>query len=84
MSPRPASGAATVGKHYRARIAVAGGKDPHWNVSAGKLPAGIKLNASTGMLQGVPRHAGRFGFTVSVADALGARVSVRYTLRVGT
>jgi hypothetical protein len=28
----------------------------------------------------VPRRAGSFGFTVSVGDSLGAKVSIRYLL----
>jgi len=74
----------TVGTRYHAKIAVSGGKDPDWRISAGNLPVGIKLNPSTGVLQGTPRRAGSFTFTVAVADALGAKVSVRHTLRIRT
>jgi len=47
---------------------------------AGRLPAGLKLNTSTGVVSGLPKRAGSFHFTVSVKDALGATVSIRYTL----
>lgn len=71
----------TVGKRYKTKITVSGGKDPRWQISGG-VPTGIKLNPATGVLKGVPRRAGSFTFTVTVTDALGASVSVRYTLRL--
>ena len=47
---------------------------------SGKLPAGLKLNSTTGAITGLPKRAGSFHFTVSVKDALGATVSIRYAL----
>lgn len=69
-----------VGKSYRARVTVTGGDTPVWNVSSGKLPAGLKLNPRTGVITGVPVRVGSFRFKVSVRDSLGAAVSIRYTL----
>jgi hypothetical protein len=69
-----------VGASYRARVTVTGGDTPVWSVSSGKLPAGLKLNAKTGMITGTPTRAGSFRFTISVTDLLGAKVSVRYAL----
>lgn len=69
-----------ISRSYRAKIAVTGGKGPVWSVSAGKLPAGLRLSSSTGMIKGRPLRKGAFGFTVTVRDALGATVSIRYTL----
>ena len=69
-----------VGQRFRAKVGVTGGQEPVWEVSSGKLPAGLKLNPTTGVITGVPRRAGAFGFTVSVSDSLGAKVSIRYTL----
>ncbi len=69
-----------VGASYRAKVAVTGGKGPVWSVSAGKLPAGLRMSTSTGMIKGVPLRKGSFGFTVTVRDSLGAAVSIRYTL----
>ena len=78
VSTRLARG--TVGKRYRANVSVAGGQDPVWALLSGKLPAGLKLNSATGAITGQPRRAGSFRFTVSVKDALGATVSIRYAL----
>jgi hypothetical protein len=69
-----------VGLRFRAKIGVTGGKDPAWTITSGRLPAGLRLNGLTGVITGTPRHAGSFPFVVSVRDALGATVWVRYTL----
>jgi hypothetical protein len=77
---RLASG--NVGQTYRTKVTVAGGKDPVWTVLSGKLPAGLKLNSATGVINGVPKRVGSFRFTVSVKDSLGATVSIRYALLI--
>ncbi len=76
-------GTSRLRKSYRLALGTAGGVGTtHWVVAAGALPAGLKLDAETGVLSGKPRNAGRFRFTVAVADALGARAAMTYTLRV--
>jgi hypothetical protein len=42
----------------------------------------LKLNAATGVISGKPRAAGRFRFTVTAADALGAKAAMTYSLVV--
>jgi hypothetical protein len=52
---------ARVGKHYRARTAAVGGIAPtRWKVLNGRLPAGVGLDAASGVLSGLPRHAACF------------------------
>ena len=52
-----------------------------WTITAGALPPGVSLNASTGVLSGIPQTSGVFGFTAR-AEATG-RVGVReFTLNV--
>jgi large repetitive protein len=59
-----------IGSAYSDTLTVTGGTSPYaWSVSSGSLPAGITLNASTGVLSGTPTAAGSFSFTVKVTDA---------------
>jgi hypothetical protein len=72
----------TAGKRYRAKVNVAGGKGPSWSVVGGRLPTGLRLKSATGAITGVPARAGAYHFTVAVTDALGAKVTIRYTLTI--
>jgi uncharacterized repeat protein (TIGR01451 family) len=66
--PAPPSG--EVGVAYSSQLTVTDGTSPFaWTVSAGALPAGVTLNASTGLLSGTPTTAGTASFTVRVTDA---------------
>jgi virginiamycin B lyase len=62
--------AGRVGQAYSARLAACSGVPPYRFKKSGKLPPGLKLNARTGAISGVPkRKTGTFPFTVSVTDA---------------
>ena len=66
--PAPPSG--VVGTPYSVTLTAAGGTTPYtWSISAGSLPAGLTLNASTGVVSGTPTAAGAASFTVKVTDA---------------
>jgi O-glycosyl hydrolase len=55
---------------YSAALAATGGTTPYaWSVTAGALPGGLTLNASTGVIAGTPSAAGTFSFTVKVTDS---------------
>ena len=57
------------GSAYSAGLSATGGAGGGaWSLSSGSLPAGLSLNASTGVISGVPRAVGRSNFTVSVSD----------------
>lgn len=59
-----------VGSAYSRSVTVASGTTPYaWSISAGSLPAGLTLNASTGAISGIPLAAGLSSFTVQVTDA---------------
>ena len=53
-----------------------------YEITAGALPGGVTLDASTGGLSGAPAAAGTFAFTIAADDALGNRVAGEYVLTV--
>ncbi|MGH3581994.1 MAG: beta strand repeat-containing protein, partial [Mycobacterium sp.] len=65
--------AATVGVAYNQTISASGGNGSFtYSVSAGTLPAGLSLNASSGVISGTPTTAGASSFTIRATDGTGA------------
>jgi large repetitive protein len=61
---------AEVGVAYSVTAQATGGVPPYtWAVSAGTLPAGLTLNASTGAITGTPTATGSSGFQLRVTDS---------------
>lgn len=61
---------ATVGTAYSATLAASDGTRPYrWSVTKGSLPAGLSLNASSGVVSGTPTTSGTAIFTVTVTDS---------------
>ncbi|RFA10366.1 hypothetical protein B7R54_14985 [Subtercola boreus] len=62
--------AGEVGVAYSRTLTVTNGTSPFtWSVSAGTLPPGLTLGATTGVLAGTPTTAGSYTFTVQIVDA---------------
>jgi len=62
----------TVNSSYSATLASSGGATPiTWSITAGSLPPGLTLNASTGVISGTPNTStgSPFNFTVQAADS---------------
>ena len=61
--------AATNGTAYSTPLQATGGTPAYtWTISAGTLPAGLTLAASTGIISGTPTTNGTSSFTVTVTD----------------
>ncbi|EEF22100.1 conserved hypothetical protein, partial [Ricinus communis] len=79
--------AADYGVSYSQTFQAAGGVPTYaYTVTAGALPTGVTLNASTGELSGVPMEEGSFPLTVTATDSAGGSgpfsTSVNVTLTV--
>jgi hypothetical protein len=67
-SAAPAEGRA--GTQYEHRFTSEGGALPvRWSLASGALPEGVALDATSGMLRGLPIQAGTFNFTLTVSDS---------------
>ena len=60
-----------VGVPYSAALTVAGTTIASWTVTVGTLPAGLTLNASTGVISGKPTTAGSSTFTITAGQGVG-------------
>jgi hypothetical protein len=74
---------ATAGTVYSQTVASTGGTAPlTWSVSSGALPAGLSLNSTNGAIAGTPTTAGSPGFTIQVADSVGAATTKALSITV--
>ncbi|MBJ7438570.1 MAG: putative Ig domain-containing protein [Sphingopyxis sp.] len=78
--------AGTQGVAYSQRLTAAGGIAPYsFAVSSGALPAGLTINATTGVIAGTPTGSGDATFAITVSDSTGGTPStatITYTLRI--
>jgi hypothetical protein len=73
----------TVATPYSATLTASGGLTPYtWSIVSGSLPAGLTLNASTGVISGTPLSVGTSSFTVGVTDSLGGTATRALTITI--
>ena len=73
--PSQAARTAQRGVQYALSLTASGGTPPYsWSLvsGSGALPAGLSLNASTGVISGTATTTGAFTFTLRAQDASGA------------
>jgi YVTN family beta-propeller protein len=72
---------ATVGTSYVAGVFATGNPVPTYAVTAGELPDGLTLDATSGDVSGIPTTAGPASFTITATNTAGSD-SVDYTVNV--
>jgi hypothetical protein len=75
----------SVGKVYGYRLEARGGADPYfWGIASGRLPAGLTLSGSTGVISGTPTTDEDVTFQLRALDANNVLTAVDVALSVET
>ena len=70
---------------YAASLTATGAVAPYsWGVSAGALPAGMRLDPSTGLIEGTTSIAGTSSFTAQVNDSSGQSATQSFSITVAS
>ena len=73
----------SIGSPYEHRLSAGGGSPPYrWSLSGGRLPPGLALERTSGMIRGQSSGAGRFSFEVMVQDNARAAAVQSFQLEV--
>jgi hypothetical protein len=73
----------TQGVAYSFSFVATGGTLPYtWSITAGALPTGLSLTASTGLVSGTPTGSGVSSFTIRVDDSAGHNASLGTSITI--
>ncbi len=74
-----------VGSPYSQTLTASGGTPPYsWSITSGALPGGVKVNSTTGLLNGTPDSVGAYAFTAHVTDSASATAQKQFVLTITT
>jgi large repetitive protein len=77
--------AGTVGVPYTTSLIASGGTAPYdFSLTAGSLPAGLEISATTGAITGTPTAPGTSAFTAQAADALSSKASAGFSIQINS
>ncbi|HKW99900.1 MAG TPA: putative Ig domain-containing protein [Bryobacteraceae bacterium] len=83
ITTAPVLASGSVGVGYSQPLSAAGGHPPYnWSVSAGGLPAGLSLDAGSGVIAGTPSSSGTFNFTARVTDSSTVSTTQSFTITI--
>ncbi len=75
--------ASTQGVNYNQTVAASNGTGTKtFSVSSGTLPAGVTLNATTGVLSGTSTAAGTYNFDITATDTVGGTATISYSILI--
>jgi hypothetical protein len=74
---------ALMGQAFSYQPSVSGGQQPYnWSITSGALPAGLTLNAGTGLISGTATAAGNFVAAITVRDPDNRSANGNLTIKV--
>ncbi|MEU2468850.1 M4 family metallopeptidase [Streptomyces sp. NPDC012486] len=80
----PGSQASAVGTPVSLQVQASSTNSGSLNYSASGLPAGLSINASTGIISGTPATAGTYTTTITVTDSTGTTGTAAFTWSIST